>query len=120
MQARFARCQLRLRLGDVGRRHLPGVEAVARVLEGALQDANIVLLHLEIGGIARDVHVGGRGRQQHRLLHHAQRLPRLRDLAFGGAHPVRGLLTVEQGLVAGDAEGGDCVGAREWYRNALR
>ena len=104
MQACFTGRQLRLRLGNVGRRHLAGSEAVARILERALENANVVLLYLEIGGVARHVHVGGCRREQDRLFHDAQCLARGGNLAFRLAHVVGGLLAVEQRLPAVDTD----------------
>ncbi len=104
MLGRLAGGQLRFGLGDVGRGDLAGVEAVARIGQRALQDADIILLHLQVRGVARHVHVDRRRRQQHRGFHHSQRLARCRNLALGGADLVAGLPAVEQGLRAGEPD----------------
>ena len=104
MQNRLAGRQLRLRLRDVGWGDLAGREPIARIGERVLQDADVVLLDPEIGAIARHVHVGGRGREQHRLFHHPQRFARRRNLALGRPHFIGGLFAIEERLGTGDAD----------------
>jgi hypothetical protein len=104
MQSCLAGGELRLGLRNVGRRDLAGGKPIARVFEGALQNAHIVLLHFEIGGVARYIHVGRCAREQHGFFHDSQCLARGRDLAFGFAHLIGGLLTVEQCLPGIDAD----------------
>ena len=98
----------------------PAAKRLRVSLSVRCENANVVLLHFEIRGVARHVHVGGRRRKQHRFFHDAQRLARGGNLAFRLAHVVGGLLAVEQRLRAVDSDrtrGGvalDRVGRRRW------
>ena len=58
--------ELRFRLRDVGARHLADIEAVAGLLQGLFEHADVALLHLDDRGIAQIVHVDGRRGEQHR------------------------------------------------------
>ena len=120
MKARLAAGQLRLGLGNIGHRDLPGIEALTRVFEHALQHAKIVLLDFEVGAVARYVHVDRGGREQDRLLHDAQRLACRRNLTFCRPDLVSGLAAVEQRLRSGRAVGGRLSVALDRHRCALR
>jgi hypothetical protein len=114
VQTRLDGGELRFGLRDVGRRDLTGVKAIVRVFERALENPDIVLLHLEIGAVARYIHVSGCGGEQHRFFHHPQRLARRGHLALSFTHLIGGLLAVEQCLSGIDADGarrGDALDA---------
>ncbi len=120
MQGRLSGGKLRFRLSDVGRSYLAGIETIARVLQRPIENAYVVLLHLQIGGVARHIHVDGRRRQQHGLLHHAQSLARSRNLTFSLPDAVGGALAVEQRLRAAQSNRARCRQAFSLERYAIR
>ena len=95
--------QPRLRLRDVGARHLADIEAVAHLAQLLLQHFDVAALQIEDCAVAQQIHVGGRRREQHVLLGQPQVLARRRDLTLGLPGPIAGLETVEQGLRDGAA-----------------
>jgi len=120
VQVGFASRQLRFSLGDIGGGHLAGGITILCILEGALQDADVVLLHLEVGRIARHVHVGCRRREQYGFFHHPHRFARSGNLAFRLADGIGGALAIEKRLRAVEA---DCRWGRiplNRERNAVR
>ncbi len=97
--------ETRFRLRHVGPRHLADIETVARLLELLGKHLDVAPLQIEHRPVAQQVHIGGRGVEQHLLLGDAQCLARTFDLAFGLASTVRGLQTVVQRVRAGGADG---------------
>jgi len=100
------------RLRQIGARDLAGGEAIARLPQRRLQHPDVVALKLEQGGVAQQIHIGGGGVEQDRLLGGAQRLARGENLALGQAGPAGSLETVEKRLpgrqsVATGANGAD-------------
>ena len=83
---------------------MAGLESIFVSVSVRCENANIVLLHFQVRGIARHVHVHARSRQQHGLFHHPQRLARREDLALGRAHFVGRLLAVKERLRPGQSD----------------
>ena len=94
----------RFGLRHVGARHLADIEAVAGLLELLGQHLDVAPLQIEHRLIAQQIHVGGRGIEQHLLLGDAQGLARGIDLAFRLAGAVGRLKAVEERVGAGGAE----------------
>ena len=97
-QLELAGGELRLGLRHVGAGDLADIEAVARLAQRFVQHPHVAALHVDDRGVAQQIHVDGGGGEQHRLLHHAQRFARGRNLPFRQTGAVGGLEAVEQGL----------------------
>jgi len=108
---RPARGKLRLRLRDVGARHLAHIEAIAGLLQRLFENADVAALNLNDGGVAQIIHVNSGGREQHRLFENPQRFARARDLALRRTGSVGGLLAVEERLRHRGADAARRVGA---------
>jgi hypothetical protein len=75
-------------LGDVGARHFTDIEAVAGLLELFGEHFDVAAIEIEDRLIAQQIHISGRGVEQHLLLGDAQRLARSCYLAFRLARAV--------------------------------
>src|SRR5439155_25910648 len=102
-QLRTAGGETGLRLGNVGACDLADIEAVLRLPQRRLEHVHVAALKLKNRGITQEVHVGGDGREQDRLLGVAQRLAGGKHLAFGLPCAVAGLESVVEGLGRRDA-----------------
>ena len=91
----------RFRLRHVGARHLADIEAVAGLLQLLGEHFDVAPVQLQDRLVAQQIHIGGRGVEQHLLLGDAQGLARAHDLALGLADPVGGLIAVVQRLRRG-------------------
>src|SRR5207244_2481903 len=98
-----ARRQAGFRLRNVGPRDLADTEAVACLPQRRLKDTHVAALELENRSIAQEVHIGGDGAEQDRLLGVAQRLAGGEDLALGLPRAVAGLEAVVERLGPRDA-----------------
>ena len=83
----------------------PAGEAVARLPQRHLEHIHVAALQLEDGRGLQQVHVGGGGAEQDRLLGRAQLLAGGEHLAFGLARAGRRLEAVVQGLRGGQPVG---------------
>ena len=90
--------QPRLRLRDVSRRDIAGVERLARGLQGLPQERNVGALCLDQGLIGEHVHIGGDRGHEHDLLDIAQTFASGTNRRFGLAHRVAGAESIEQRL----------------------
>ena len=108
----------RLRLGDVGARHLADVEAVLRRPQIAGEDGHVVLAQAHDRRVAHDVAVGRHGLQQHRCLGNTQGFPpgarrRLRGIDRAHrAEAAKQRLHQAHGIAARVELGRGAVGAR--------
>ena len=89
------------RLRHVGARHLADIEAVAGLFELLGEHFDVAPVQLQDDLVAQQIHVRGRGVEQHLLLGDAQGLARAHDLALGLADFVGGLIAVVQRLRRG-------------------
>ena len=101
-------------LRHVGARYFADVETVARLLELFGENFDVAPLQIEHRLIAQQIHVSGRGIEQHLLLGDTQGLARRVHLAFRLTGPIRGLETVEQGVGAVGADRARIEVLREW------
>ena len=104
-----ARGKPRLRLRHVGACHFADREAILGLPQLLLQHFDVAPLQGEDRGVANEVHVGGRGRQQHVLLGEPQRLARRRNLLLGLPRARRRAEPVEQRLAVSRAIGLDGI-----------
>ena len=93
----------RLRLRHVGACHFTDREAVLGLPQLLLQHLDVAALQGEDRRVANEIHIGGRGRQQHGLLGQPQRFARRRNLLLGLPGARRGAETVEQRLAVSRA-----------------
>ena len=96
------RGQPRFRLCHVGARHLADREAILRLPQLLLQHLDVAALQVEDRRVTNEVHVGGRGSEQHGLLGQPQRFARRRHLLLGLAGARGGTEAVEQRLRVGE------------------
>ena len=107
----------RFGLRYVGARYFADVEAVARLLELLGQDFDVAPLQIEHRLIAQQIHISGRGIEQHLLLGDTQGLARRIHLTFRLTGPIRRLEAVEQGVGAVGADRARIEVLREWARH---
>ena len=104
----------RFGLRYVGARYFADVETVARLLELFGENFDVAPLQIEHCLIAQQIHVSGRGIEQHLLLGDTQGLARRIHLTFRLTGPIRRLETVEQGVGAVGADRARIEVLREW------